>query len=264
VRRLLAPVVEGGVGLNVDTATNRFGWNALHMASHHGRLEIVRYLVGTIRTNVQAVDEDGWTALHFASARGHVEIVRYLIRNGANVNATNVNGETALHLAGENGRLEIVQVLHVAHANVEVNDSSVASVDPTRSLGCDTVLGTTWQSQRRSSRSPSLDGTASGQPAWSLGCAVLGRIGWSQCRSSGSTWSPGIALGLWAGKPGHYAVLGATGWSRRYCGGLPCVKGLHPTVPFFTVDYGSTMYGISSHYFLFCHSKACSRKDQAK
>ncbi len=43
----------------------------------------------------------GRAALHLASIHGHLEVVQYLIEKGAEVNAKDCNGKTALHLASE-------------------------------------------------------------------------------------------------------------------------------------------------------------------
>jgi ankyrin repeat protein len=69
-------------GTNVDTIKNRYGWNALHIASHHGRNAVVQFLISEAGAYVNAMDNDGWTAL-------------------ANVESADHFGWTALHVASE-------------------------------------------------------------------------------------------------------------------------------------------------------------------
>jgi ankyrin repeat protein len=117
-------------GINVDTIKNRYGWNALHIASHHGRTAVVQFLVSEAGAYVNAVDNDGWTALHLATVQGQLEIVEIL-----DVDTGNVDGNTALHLASSANNLEIVQsLLNVASADVEVADSSVGHFHVTEYL----------------------------------------------------------------------------------------------------------------------------------
>jgi len=71
-----------------DPATLRtdtpFG-TLLHMASTHGKVDIVRWLVSQgLNVNIRAATIEG-RPLEEASANGHVEVVRYLIESGASL-----------------------------------------------------------------------------------------------------------------------------------------------------------------------------------
>ncbi|KAF8351322.1 hypothetical protein F5887DRAFT_936941 [Amanita rubescens] len=98
---------------------DREGETALHRASLHGHLNIVRYLIGH-EAEVHAIDADGWTALHNACSKGYLDIVRCLCENGnlektvdgvRGIDARNKDGWTPLMNASSKGHLPIVLYL---------------------------------------------------------------------------------------------------------------------------------------------------------
>ncbi|KAJ3338089.1 hypothetical protein HDU83_008335 [Entophlyctis luteolus] len=93
---------------------------ALYIASKHGQLEVVKWLVDH-GANVNAENVNKATPLHIASQNGHLEVVKWLVDHGANVNAENVQKATLLHIASQNGHLEVVKWLvdHGANVNAE-------------------------------------------------------------------------------------------------------------------------------------------------
>jgi ankyrin repeat protein len=72
------------------------GTTPLHLASEHGHINIVEYLVNK-GANVDPKNENiimflssdilfhEITPLHFASSNGHIDIVEYLVNKGANI-----------------------------------------------------------------------------------------------------------------------------------------------------------------------------------
>jgi serine/threonine-protein phosphatase 6 regulatory ankyrin repeat subunit B len=101
------------------------GKTALMLASQHGQIEIVEYLV-RIGAEVQTSNPYGWTALMFASYRGHDDVVRWLLNAGAErtLNARNQDGETALTLSAETGNLRVVVLLAESGADPNVTSDS--------------------------------------------------------------------------------------------------------------------------------------------
>ena len=97
--------------LHVDVAAKSSnGWTPLHLASERGHLDIVQYFVQDCHIDTSIKDNDGWTALHLASGQGHLEVVRCLVQDGrVDVTARDNDGWTALHLASGKGHLDIVQ-----------------------------------------------------------------------------------------------------------------------------------------------------------
>src|SRR6266702_3183980 len=126
------PLLERGVDVN---AQRKDDWTPLHIASYHGKFEVVRLLLDhgaaanaetnngdnplhKVCGNSQDKSQDGvrvarlllergvdvnaqpkhkWTPLHLASHYGKPDIVRLLLDHGANVNAESENGDNPLH-----------------------------------------------------------------------------------------------------------------------------------------------------------------------
>ena len=61
----------------------------VHLAAKHGRLKVLKYILGHDRYSVNDEDFESQTALHLASSGGHDDIVQELIRAGADIHARN-------------------------------------------------------------------------------------------------------------------------------------------------------------------------------
>jgi ankyrin repeat protein len=121
------PIVKflvGTVGSNLEWGDGNGEYSPLHRATASDQIEIVQYLVSMEGANVETVNDYGRTALHSASIYGSVSMVRYLVgMAGSNPNVHDIAGETPLHWACKFGRLDIVQCLiSMANANVEAAD----------------------------------------------------------------------------------------------------------------------------------------------
>ena len=60
-------------------ATNDYGMALLHIASHHGQLQVVRYLLQQ-RATVDCLSAGKMIALHCAAHNGHVAVARELAK----------------------------------------------------------------------------------------------------------------------------------------------------------------------------------------
>ena len=113
-------------GTEVDTRSNLNHWTPLHVASQHGKIEIVRLLLDRGAT-VNAEAKHGEKPLHFVLYRKHnsqeegVRIAQLLLERGADVNTRRNDHLTPLHLATEFGNLEIVRLLLDYGADPEAN-----------------------------------------------------------------------------------------------------------------------------------------------
>ncbi|CAN6559584.1 unnamed protein product [Malus baccata var. baccata] len=85
------------------------GRNILHLAAAHGRVDVVRYIIGKRDLQVLSKqrDQSGNTPLHIAVQNWHPKIVKILslfhAYERANLNSLNNAGETALDLAEKTG-----------------------------------------------------------------------------------------------------------------------------------------------------------------
>ena len=107
-------------GVHVDAEDN-YALTLLQVASRHGHLEIVKFLIDN-GAAVNAVGIDNRAALHFAIIRGHASIVRYLLENGADVNLRKRLGLTPLHVVVQSFHTDLVHILLDHGADIEAPD----------------------------------------------------------------------------------------------------------------------------------------------
>lgn len=62
------------------------GYTPLHVASHFGQINMVRYLLGQ-GANVNSSTAIGYTPLHQAAQQGHVLVISLLLESKAKPNA---------------------------------------------------------------------------------------------------------------------------------------------------------------------------------
>lgn len=94
---LLVPTIELLVQKGVDlNYAEPDGTTALHVASRHGSLEAVNFLLNH-RVDPNRKTHNGYTSLHWAASSGHMEVAQSLVGHGAEAAAQNHAGETALH-----------------------------------------------------------------------------------------------------------------------------------------------------------------------
>lgn len=63
---------------------NRFqydGQSLIHLCCLHNRLDLLRYLVDSGQCNVFTVNRDGWLPIHLAVYLGHMNIVVFLLQS---------------------------------------------------------------------------------------------------------------------------------------------------------------------------------------
>lgn len=93
---------------------------ALHLASVHGRVKVVKLLLER-GAEVNAKQKSELTALHLASLKGHTEVVKLLLEHGAEINAKQQSGITPLHYSIGEGYTEVATLLleHGADVNAK-------------------------------------------------------------------------------------------------------------------------------------------------
>lgn len=74
---------------------NLVSYGVLHMAASVGCLEMIRFLVGVVKCDVDAVARDGLKPLHCAARKNYTEACELLVKLGADGNAKDDFGRTA-------------------------------------------------------------------------------------------------------------------------------------------------------------------------
>ena len=92
----------------------------LHLAAHHGWMDIVINLITKYKYETNCKDYCERTPLHYAAINNQLEVVRYLIneQNGDPMIKETFDGDTSLHSACRHSHLNITQYLiSEAHCN---------------------------------------------------------------------------------------------------------------------------------------------------
>ncbi|CAL5388137.1 unnamed protein product [Camellia sinensis] len=94
------------------TVKAKNGYDAFHIASKQGDLEILKVLMKALPDLSMTFDQSNTTALHTAAIHGHIEVVNFLLEGKSGLaTITKNNGKTALHSSARNGHLEVVKAL---------------------------------------------------------------------------------------------------------------------------------------------------------
>src|SRR6266702_3108630 len=118
------PLLERSMDVN---AQRKDDWTPLHIASYHGKFEVVRLLLDH-GAAANAETNNGDNPLHkvcgnsqVKSLEDSVRVVRLLLERGVDVNAQSKHKWTPLHLASHYGKPDIVRLLldHGANVNAE-------------------------------------------------------------------------------------------------------------------------------------------------
>ncbi|GAA0163210.1 hypothetical protein LIER_39556 [Lithospermum erythrorhizon] len=89
------------------------GQTALHVASIHGHVEVVRFLI-SVGSDPDIADTKGWTPLHFSAQEGHLKVVKVLLDHSIfSKNTVTKEGKTAYALAAERGHDHLYDMLHL-------------------------------------------------------------------------------------------------------------------------------------------------------
>jgi ankyrin repeat protein len=102
--------------LNADiTACDYTQWNALHIATCDGNMEIMEMLLAHKQADavINAKTNTGSTPLHYAAREGITLAVLILLEHGADVFIEDEDSRTAFECAVDNRRKECVKVLRL-------------------------------------------------------------------------------------------------------------------------------------------------------
>ena len=106
-------------GTDVNEVNNSNGQIALHYASTHNHLQIIKMLIDN-NANINLKDKIGMTPLHLTALGGHKEATKIIIDSGALLNLVNIYGETPLDVALKNFEID--------SQNVKLNKKQIAEL----------------------------------------------------------------------------------------------------------------------------------------
>ncbi|MCL7043967.1 hypothetical protein MKW94_006088, partial [Papaver nudicaule] len=109
-----------GVGKAIGKLVDEDGKGCLHVAAEGASLNICKYLIETLKLDVDTKDGKGQTPLYQAITEGHLDTVKYLLEKGANADASNDTGYTPLQCAAANGDTKIIALLLSKGVQVDV------------------------------------------------------------------------------------------------------------------------------------------------
>lgn len=104
-------------GINIEERHKASGRNALLVAAHCGKDDVVEVLIRH-HARLDAADGSGWTALHLAASRGHCGVISLLMEESNIAEVPNYQGRTALRIAVDRSQHEALQMLLMHNAKV--------------------------------------------------------------------------------------------------------------------------------------------------
>ncbi|RZC59869.1 hypothetical protein C5167_007171 [Papaver somniferum] len=110
VGKAIGKLVDVG-GKGLAKLFNEGGRGCLHFAAEGGSLNVCKYLLETLKVDVDSVDGKGYTPLCRAIEKGHLDTVRYLLEKGANADAYDDINYTPLQIATKSGDTKIIASL---------------------------------------------------------------------------------------------------------------------------------------------------------
>ncbi|KAJ6184510.1 hypothetical protein N7519_005811 [Penicillium mononematosum] len=111
----IAQLIE--YGINIEERHKASGRNALLVAAHCGKDDVVELLIRH-HARLDAADGSGWTALHLAASRGHCGVISLLMEESNIAEVPNYQDRTALRIAVDRSQHEAVQMLLMHNAKV--------------------------------------------------------------------------------------------------------------------------------------------------
>ncbi|KAJ5753757.1 uncharacterized protein N7511_007910 [Penicillium nucicola] len=104
-------------GINIEERHKASGRNALLVAAHCGKEDVVELLMGH-HARLDVTDGSGWTALHLAASRGHCNVISLLMEESDIAEVPNYQGRTALRIAVDRSQHEALSMLLMHNAKV--------------------------------------------------------------------------------------------------------------------------------------------------
>jgi ankyrin repeat protein len=130
--QLVAFMLECGVGvghtINVLCEESDCTATMLHEAAHHGREELVQFLLDHNADTAARDSRYDRSALMWAAKQGHFQVVDVLTKKSTDINMCDMRGYTALLIAAKNKRWDVTKLLSQRGGNVKTCDWSGSNV----------------------------------------------------------------------------------------------------------------------------------------
>ena len=122
---------------HVDAQT-KAGYTPLHVASHFGHQNMIRFLLSH-GANVNAVTSQGYTPLHQAAQQGHQKIISQLLEQKASPNIVTNQGQTALSIAQKLGYISVVETLKVVTETIVTTTTTTVTEEKYKVVAPETM-----------------------------------------------------------------------------------------------------------------------------
>lgn len=121
----------------IDSRT-KGGYTPLHVASHFGHVNMVRFLLQN-GADVNAVNSHGYTPLHQAAQQGHQMVINLLLEGQASPNVTTNQGQTALSIAQRLGYISVVETLKVVTETIVTTTTTTVTEEKYKVVAPETM-----------------------------------------------------------------------------------------------------------------------------
>ena len=125
VKQILYYIQKG-----VDSVSRDDLWRTpVHTASMHGHMTGLKLLGGSVKVDVNAVDDKKMTPMHFAAQNAYLDVMKYLVLKGADCALRDIASWTPLHYAVQLGNEKCCTFL-MAQSGVNINALSETNWTP--------------------------------------------------------------------------------------------------------------------------------------
>ncbi|XP_026385337.1 ankyrin-1-like [Papaver somniferum] len=134
VGKAIGKLVDVG-GKGLGKIFDEGGRGCLHFAAEGGSLNVCKYLLDTLKVDVDAIDGKGYTPLCRAIEKGHLDTVRYLLEKGANADAPDDKNYTPLQIAVKSGDTKMIASLLSKGVHLDVANRVGTALEIAAGLG---------------------------------------------------------------------------------------------------------------------------------
>lgn len=118
-------LIKDGEGTDLDARTS-MDRTALHLASIHGHLAVVKLLV-RLGADINAIDIELNTPIHYASVQGHLNLVKYILRRMPDISQRNHLGITSIDIALNKEIYDAIKN-HIEKYNLSIQENHYARI----------------------------------------------------------------------------------------------------------------------------------------